>query len=242
MKVDVVLLPKDLREDQLRDRSVVVFDVLRATTTMTAALAAGAREIRVFGTLNEVLAAASSITGAKLLCGEMRCLPPEGFDLGNSPGTYLPDRVRDKTLLMSTTNGTRAIVAARGGARVFTGALVNARAVANTLVATGLDVTLLCAGTDGAVADEDIIGAGAVMEELQAQTGVSFDVSTPAIALDSFRVARAALLERLLETTGAKNVVAAGLEEDVTFAARLNVFDVVGAVDLPTLTVRSSSS
>ena len=147
MKVDVVFLPKDLTEAHVRERAVVVFDVLRATTTMTAALAAGAREIRVFPSLDEARAASKAFDGAKLLCGEARCLRPEGFDLGNSPGDYISTLVRGKTLLMSTTNGTRAIVAARHGARMFTGAIVNARAVATALI-VNLETTTMCLKLD----------------------------------------------------------------------------------------------
>src|SRR5690348_7200145 len=110
MLVDVVSLPKDLTETHVRGRAVVVFDVLRATTTMTAALAAGADEIHVFPTLDEARAAANACKTDRLLCGEVRCLPPEGFDLGNSPGAYVSENVRGKILFMSTTNGTRAIV------------------------------------------------------------------------------------------------------------------------------------
>lgn len=241
MKVDVVVLPKDLTEAHVRHRAVAVFDVLRATTTMTAALAAGAREIRVFGSLDEARAAAKSFTGAKLLCGETRCLPPEGFDLGNSPGAYVADVVRDKTLLMSTTNGTRAIVAARNAQKLFVAALVNARAAAEVLVRSKLDITLLCAGTDGAPAPEDLAGAGAVFFELSKQA----EVDTSANAAEAqalFLAGKDDLTRHLRATTGAKNVIAAGLEADVDFAARLNVFNVVGEVDPQNLIVRRSLS
>src|SRR5437764_990278 len=83
--VEVILLPADLRREHLDGRAVVVFDVLRATTTMTAALEAGVREIRVFGDLASAREAAAGFTEPRILCGEEQCLPPEGFDLGNSP-------------------------------------------------------------------------------------------------------------------------------------------------------------
>ena len=129
MKIDVVLLPRDLRPADLAGRSVVVFDVLRATTSMTAALAAGVSEIRVFGDLTAAKEAAGSFAGPRLLCGEDRCLPPPGFDLGNSPGAFNRAHA-GRPAFMSTTNGTRAILAARGAASIFVGALVNAGAVA----------------------------------------------------------------------------------------------------------------
>src|SRR3954453_15618546 len=87
MPVDVLLTPRDMEPEGLPDRAVVVFDVLRATTTMTAALAAGVAEIHVFGDVASVRQAAKT-AGRPLLCGEERCLAPAGFDLGNSPGGF----------------------------------------------------------------------------------------------------------------------------------------------------------
>src|SRR4051812_17496216 len=147
MKIDVVPLPRMLTDEQVRDRVVVVFDVLRATTTIAAALASGAREIRVFDSLDAAQAAWRQYNGDKLLCGESKCLPPPGFDLGNSPGAYQGKLVSDKTLFLSTTNGTRALVAARKAELLLTGALVNAASVAVALSNQLRDVTLLCAGT-----------------------------------------------------------------------------------------------
>jgi 2-phosphosulfolactate phosphatase len=237
MKVEVVFLPRELKEAHVRDRAVVVFDVLRATTTMTAALAAGAKEIHVFATLDEARIASSASKDQRLLCGEVKCLPPAGFDLGNSPGAYVSNLVGGKTLFMSTTNGTRALAAARGATKLYVAALVNATAAAGALAQTGLAVTLLCAGTDGEIAPEDLIGAGAVMDELQQLADVQLGAEETKV-LTTFRKSRTSLLDYLRNTTGAQNVIAVGLEEDVKFAARLNVFDVVGEVDPRNLVVR----
>src|SRR4051812_10862439 len=114
MNIEVVLLPSDVRPVHLDGRLVVVFDVLRATTSMAAALAAGVREVRIFGDLAAARAAVRDGATGALLCGEENCLPPAGFDLGNSPGAFTPELHSDRMLYMSSTNGTRAIVAAQG--------------------------------------------------------------------------------------------------------------------------------
>src|SRR6185437_15784570 len=101
------------------------------------------------------------------ICGERQAVKPPGFDLGNSPGAFVAERVAGKILMMSTTNGTRAIIAARGASAVLIGALVNARAVTGALISTGLDVTLLCSGTEGEISLEYILGAGAVIQALR---------------------------------------------------------------------------
>jgi len=239
MLVDVVLLPRDLTPDHLRDRSCVVFDVLRATTTMTAALAAGVAEVRLFESLDAARAAAEHANGNRVLCGERACLPPEGFDLGNSPGQFGAVH-RGATLFMCTTNGTRALLAARAAAATFAGALVNAAAVARVLAAEGRDVTLLCAGTDGQVAMEDFLGAGAVLDALGPAAVPGSDVAGSALV--SFQAARDDLGTLLRETEGGRNVIDAGLEADIDFAARLSVLDVVGIAAGDPLAVRAWDS
>jgi 2-phosphosulfolactate phosphatase len=227
MKLDLALLPRDLDSQTLPHRAVVVFDVLRATTTMTAALAVGVREIRVFGDVPAVRHAAPNFA-APLLCGEDQCLAPAGFDLGNSPGGFLPAH-RGRTVLMSTTNGTRALIAAREAKLLLAGAIVNASAVARVLVDSGLDVTLLCAGTNGKVAMEDVIGAGAVIAAMR--DSISFESDVARIALRLFEAANGDLKGVLRQGDGGRNVIAAGVEADIAFAAELDRFDVVGRVE-----------
>jgi 2-phosphosulfolactate phosphatase len=238
VKLDVALLPRLLEPHHLAGRTVVVLDVLRATTTMAAALAAGVREIHVFASLQEASRAAAGADSSRILCGEEKCLPPAGFDLGNSPGAFRRELHGGRTAYMSTTNGTRAIVAAREAATVLTGALVNASTVARAVAAAGADATLLCAGTGGAVAMEDVLGAGAVMASLERLAAVDVQSDTALIARDLYRARGQDLRAALAEALGGRNVKAAGLAEDIDFAARVDALDVVGCVDGKTLTVR----
>ena len=240
MDVSVVQLPKSLQPYHLRDNVVVVFDVLRATTTMAAALAAGVSEIRIFGDTAAARDAAAKDGGPRLLCGEEHCLPPAGFDLGNSPGAFSRDLHAGRTVYMSTTNGTRAIVAAREAPVVLTGALVNASAVAREIVGRwpDRDVTLLCAGTGGAFAKEDAIGAGAVIDALRRVTRLTLTHSEALVTELLFKSVRADLRSALADTPGGRNVIAAGLEPDIDFAARLDTLDAVGVVTKEPLAVR----
>ncbi len=230
MKLDVVLLPRDLRPEHLAGRSVVVFDVLRATTSMTAALSAGVKEIRIFGNLDAALAAGHAFQGPHLLCGERNALKPPGFDLGNSPGAFNRELHQGMTLLMSTTNGTVAILAARGASTVLTGALANADAVARALIHIGSDITLLCAGTEGNVSTEDVLGAGAVIASLESVADVELLSDTAWITRSLFRAERDRLFESLTQTRGGHNITRAGLTPDIAFCAKLNSFESVGIV------------
>src|SRR6185503_20092956 len=106
MNVDVAYLPGELSRMNLSGATVVVFDVLRATTTITAALAAGVREIHVYGSTADArrAGAARAANGSDiLLCGEEQCLPPAGFHLGNSPGSFEASAHAGRTVCMSTT-------------------------------------------------------------------------------------------------------------------------------------------
>lgn len=233
MKVDVLFLPSHATPESFAGRSVVVFDVLRATTTMTAALAAGVGEIRVFPDTEAVRKTAGEGGGdpRPLLCGEEKCLAPAGFDLGNSPGAFSREYA-GRTVFMSTTNGTRAILAAQEAAQLFVGALVNASAVAVALAEAGLDVTLLCAGTNGRVALEDVIGAGAVLAALNRRQPTTPASDAARIALHLYEQSHNDLPRVLAEGDGGRNVIAAGLAEDIAFAASVDRFrHVVGVVD-----------
>lgn len=238
MILDVVLLPKHLEPRHLNGRTVVVFDVLRATTTMAAALAAGVSEIRVFGSLADAARSAAGHVGPRILCGEENCLPPPGFDLGNSPGAFRPEVHAGLCAYMSTTNGTRALLAARTARTLLAGAIINASAVARAVAAAGDDVTLLCAGTGGEVAMEDVLGAGAVIASLGRLTPFRPDCDAAIVARRLFEAAESNLRAALTETRGGRNVIAAGLAPDIDFAARLDALDVVGFVERETLSVK----
>jgi 2-phosphosulfolactate phosphatase len=229
MTVDVLILPKEIDPARLASRTAVVFDVLRATTSITAALAAGVKEVRVFGDLESTLAAAGEFTGPKITCGERHTLPPPGFDLGNSPGQFDRAKHAGVTVFMSTTNGTRAIVASRGAKLLLCGALVNASAVARRVMAAGNDATMVCSGSDGAPSFEDLLGTGAVINAMKKIADVTTEGD---LALVASRLAAAVtnLPAALAETYGGHNIRRVHLDGDIAFAGRADVFDIVGRV------------
>lgn len=230
MKINTLILPKELNPADVAQHTVVAFDVLRATTSITAALAAGVKEIRVFDSLDAAMAAANAFGHPRLLCGESHTLPPPGFDLGNSPGQFDAKKHAGMTVFMSTTNGTRAIVAARSAAVVLTGALVNAGAVAKKALAENRDVTLLCAGSDGQPSMEDLLGAGAVINSLAKLASVELAEDLSRIAVRLFAACREDLPGVLADTFGGHNIRRVHLDADIAFAARLDVFQCVGRV------------
>lgn len=270
LPVDVVLLPSLLTPAAVAGRVVVVFDVLRATTTMTAALAAGASEIALYPTIDAARAGHAADPGPKVLAGERECLKPEGFDFGNSPGQFTapaganatppPPSVAGARLHMATTNGTKALLApaALGDPlAVLAGALVNRLAVARACVeivraAAGGErpagVTLLCAGTNGEVAYEDVLGCGAVLESLVNLKALGPVNDAGLMAMGAWTWSAAGIVRakpgepaypagfRLAR--GAAQVIRTGLAADVAFAARPDVFEAVGELSGTTLRAR----
>jgi len=236
MDVEVVLIPAHLDGRPLSEKTVIVFDVLRATTTITSAFAAGIRSVRAFADLADAKAATAAANPRPILIGELNALPAPGVDLGNSPRQFTTAHA-GRDIFMATTNGTKAITAARSAAQMFLGALVNASAAAKAAAATGRPVLLLGSGTNGAISMEDTIGMGAVCEYLQ---GFGYapvnDVTKMARRL--FLSAADNLPTVLRGTQGGHNNIIVGLEADVDFAAQLDVFDIVGEVNTKDLVIR----
>jgi 2-phosphosulfolactate phosphatase len=158
----VHLLPDRIPEGALRGGVAVVIDVLRASTMIVHALAAGCDAVIPCGEIDEARRIAGGLpSGKALLAGERHGVPITGFDLGNSPGACTPEVCREKTLVMTTTNGTRAILASLDADVVLVGAFVNFAATAQRLIHEKRPIHLICAGTEGAVSYEDALLAGA---------------------------------------------------------------------------------
>ncbi len=164
--LDLFLLPQHAPPERLADTTVIVVDLLRASTTICTALANGAECVMPFAEIDATLAAAEHFGRHHVLLGGERhgkLIP--GFDLSNSPAEYTPERVAGRRILFTTTNGARAIHHARGARRVLVGAAANRSAVARAAAASQ-NVVMLCAGTDGEVANEDVLAAGAIVERM----------------------------------------------------------------------------
>ena len=223
----------------------VVIDVLRATTTITHALTAGAT--RVFPclepqdafNLRETLRTQSPDQPV-LLGGERNGVPIEGFDLGNSPEDYTPERVAGKTLIFSTTNGTRAMFSLRDADVIFLACFNNADAVVKYLLEFS-KIIILCAGTDCHYTEEDTLLAGMLTERLTRLSGEGYSLNTYAVAAKerwdtSFPIAKRIgdepihpenLAQILRQSRGGKNLLQLGLGKDILAASRINFFDLV---------------
>lgn len=166
MKASYFATVEQADRDALAGACVVVIDVLRASSTIIAALESGAE--RILPIADVATACRLARPGeriAKILAGERKGVPVEGFDLGNSPLEFTRERVSGKTIVLTTTNGTRAIAAASKAERVVVCSFANVDAVAEA-VGRAESLAVLCCGTEGAVASEDLLCGGMLLELL----------------------------------------------------------------------------
>jgi 2-phosphosulfolactate phosphatase len=193
----------------------IVVDVLRATSTIAQALSAGYGRVLCAAEIEEARALRAE-TEDSVVGGERNAVRIEGFDVGASPREFLEPQTG--TLILSTTNGTRTILAAAAGCdEVLLGSLLNLGAVARAAAERGEDVAVLCAGFQGAFALDDAYCAGRIVQLLDA--GRSDAAIAAALVARSFPVA--------LEALNARTYGPPGLEEDIVFCAREDVLDVV---------------
>lgn len=233
--IDVYLLPELVPPEHLRGKTVVVIDILRASTTIATALAAGAREVVPCLEVEEARRVATELGNDALLGGERDGLPIDGFDFGNSPAEYTSDRVPGKTIVFTTTNGTKAMQQCELATLVLIGAFVNLSAVCKVLLDKE-QIVLVCAGTCGEITAEDVLFAGAVVDTLESTVEGAFEFNDQAqLARDAWRCAAdenaIELGTRLRQSQGGRNLARIGMTGDIDLAARVDAFDIVPQLD-----------
>ncbi len=165
--IDVFFSAQSFQENELRDKSVVVIDVLRATSTIVTAMMNGAKGVIPVEDMGEASRIAQSVDSDNyLLCGEKDGAKIEGYDLGNSPLEYSRDEIEGKTLIFNTTNGTKAIKKSLGSATIYIASFLNLSTIVKALGVEKNEIVLLCAGWKGRLALEDMLLAGNIIYNL----------------------------------------------------------------------------
>jgi 2-phosphosulfolactate phosphatase len=267
MRIACCFLPKVLDEVAVVGKTCVVFDVLRASTTITA-LGNGCRRIIPVATPAEAHEMKRAIAGGEpgwsadrevLLAGEREGRTIPGFDLGNSPAEFSAGRIGGKTVIMCTTNGTAAILAARAAALVLIGGFINLSAVARavrTSVRHDLraeNLVLICAGKEGGESLEDAVACGALID-LLGETRSSIGASSARhdlrsaqdmelddgalIALGAFRASRDDILGVLEKGNHGRYLASIGFGSDLALCARRDTSAVVPYFDAAGRSIR----
>ena len=206
---------KDVPEEDLASKAVVVIDTLRFTTTLTTALQNGAKFVLPVQTVQQAFEKKRLMSGV-VLGGERNTVKVPGFDAGNSPLEYGSELVQGRGVVMTTTNGTQAVAACKGAKVLLAACLNNAAAVAEQLLQTGLDVVLVCSGTAMHPSAEDTITAGAVSHAMGVKNFKQADDGT-LMALRLYNMARGNVDRFLCDTTHYNNMVRHGTALDIPF-------------------------
>jgi 2-phosphosulfolactate phosphatase len=230
MKIRFYATLEHAEREDLQGVSLVVIDVLRASSTIIAALESGAE--RIIPT-PDVETASRLVRPAerdkKLLAGEHKCCPVQGFDLCNSPGDFTPELVRGKTIVFTTTNGTKAVLVGARARRIVIGGLTNVHAVGAALRHES-EIAVLCCGTEGALAAEDLLCGGLLLACLGGRVAPESLNDAARVSL-AIAVRFAGEAEHFVRSSDhARRLIALGFEKDVVFCSRIGATSLVPEV------------
>lgn len=221
MKVNLFASVDYVNEESLKGSSVVVIDVLRATSVITTAINNGCSEILPVLEIEEALSLKSE---KSLLGGERKGLKIEGFDLSNSPLEYTKESVYGKTIVFTTTNGTRAILKSKYADRILVGSMLNAKKLAHKLIEYGDDVSILCAGTGGNFSMDDFICAGKIIYEMNKIKALEKD-DFSSLAYISYVNYKDNIFEYLSHANHYNYLLSLGLKEDIEYCFQEDILE-----------------
>ena len=220
--IDVCLSPDLMHLYSVTDKTVVVVDILRATSCMTTAFAYGIEGITPIADLE---VCRQKKKEGYLIAGERDGKKVDGFDLGNSPFEYMQPNINGAKLAFTTTNGTQALARAEGAMEVVIGSFLNIAAVTDHLKSSPGDILILCAGWKGKVNLEDTLFAGAVVEALSAFTRPACDA--PLAARHLYASAQSDLYGFLKESSHVQRLAKLNIHEDIRFCLTFDKFSIV---------------
>ena len=228
VQTNLVFTAKDIAKAVQRGDVIIVIDVLRCCSTIVTALANAAEGVIPIKTVKE-----ARVLHKKhpefILAGERKGIKLKGFDLGNSPFEFSPQKVKGKHIILATTSGTKAVVSSKKAKYVFTGAFLNAEATAKAALKIAIwketGISIISAGTDDHFSLEDFICAGAIAKSLPADNIEHSDAVLAALL--AFQQARQSLERAIQSGCHARYLISQGFEEDVKFCSQLNFFNLV---------------
>lgn len=228
MDVEVFLTGSTVSEEDVKDRAVIVVDVLRASATILTALHNGARDLVPVADMGTAGKIASNLDPSSyVLGGERGGIKIDGYHAGNSPSEYSPEVVEGKTVILNTTNGTNALVASRGAALLLVGSFLNATRVMEVVREAGLDLVIVCAGWRNRLSLEDTLCAGLMLSLLWGgeEPGLVSDAAHTAFSL--YHHDSHALDEALRRSNHAQRLGKMDAADDVTYCIRRDALPVV---------------
>lgn len=221
-KIDVCLSPELIHLYPIHNYSVVVVDILRATSCMTTAFAYGVSSITPFASLDDCKTMKAE---GYFTAGERNGEKVAGFDLGNSPFEYMDENLKGKKIAFTTTNGTQAIEKSKGAKEILIGSFLNLEAVVNYLKNSNQNVLVVCAGWKGKVNLEDTLLAGALVEHLKASHEPECDA--PLAAAQLYNLAKNGMVNFLKNSSHVKRLNRLNIHKDIEFCLTPNQYSVL---------------
>lgn len=220
--IDVCLSPDLMHLYEVQDKTVIVVDILRATSCMTTAFAFGIKSITPFAKLEDCMAMKEK---GYFTAGERDGKRVDGFDLGNSPFEYMEEKLKGKRIAFTTTNGTMAIAKSVGAKEIVIGSFLNLSAVTEYVSKSENNVLVVCAGWKGRVNLEDTLFAGALVDLLSDHTEP--DCDAPLAAQHLYLRAKGDLNEFLKDSSHVKRLAKLNIHKDIRFCLTPDQYSVV---------------
>jgi 2-phosphosulfolactate phosphatase len=231
VRLDVFFTPTQVKPSDTVGRLVAIVDVLRASTTVATALGNGAKTVIPVEGADEVIVRAREFARSQiLLAGEQKMHPITGFDLGNSPQTFTRKAVEGKTILISTTNGTRALLGVQGARDIVIASYVNFTAVLAMMkvaASSNTDIAIVCAGDEGSFTLEDAACAGRYVRAIpkRADSVVVNDAAAASMLIE--RKYGDNIEKVFKESSHGQALESAGFGDDLAAAAEVDSYAVV---------------
>lgn len=225
MNIDIIISSDDIREEKLYDKVVVVIDMLRATTVIITALKNNCSKVVPVVTVEEAIKLSKGNRENYILGGERRALKIEGFDCSNSPLEYTEEVVGSKTLIITTTNGTKAIHGSRAAEQIIIGGMINGRAVAEKLIEINKDVVFVNAGTYGQFSMDDFICSGYIINCILENSKA--ELSDIAVTAQHIYCNHKDITSYLQHARHFNVLKELGLEEDLKYCCSKDITDIV---------------
>ncbi len=221
-KVEVCLTPELVHQFDLGGKIVVVVDIFRATSCMVSGMSNGVKAIHPVATVEECFALGEQ---GLVTAGERSGVKVEGFDIGNSPFEYLDDSMIGKSIAVSTTNGTRTILASLDAKEILIGAFLNLNATAEYLATKNSDLVIHCAGWKGTVNIEDSLYAGALINALK--DSHEFEGDPALLAHELFKANASDLMPIAQASSHAQRLSGFGATDDLTYCMKSDLCQIV---------------
>lgn len=230
--IDVCLSPELMHLYNVHDKTVVVVDILRATSCMTTALAHGIESITPFAKLDDCLALRGK---GYFAAGERDGKKVDGFDLGNSPFEYMNPELKGKKIAFTTTNGTQAIAKSEGAKEIIIGSFLNLSSVVKYIINSENNVLVVCAGWKGKVNLEDTLFAGALVEKLK--NHIEPDCDAPLAAKQLYNLSKGNMVKFLSTSSHVKRLAKLNIHKDIEFCLTPDQYQAVPVLKAGVLTI-----